>query len=65
MPLNNPKTPRSPIFAVIVPKAKVVSMAPHLPTAADMPWAVARTRVGKTSTGMRNVVVAGPALRKN
>lgn len=50
---------------VIELKANVVSTAPALPDAAEMPWAVDLTLVGKTSTGMRKVVAEGPQLRKN
>jgi hypothetical protein len=40
-------------------KAKA-AMAPSLPAAAEMPWAVARYRVGKSSPGMMKVVALGP-----
>jgi hypothetical protein len=60
-----PKTPRIPIAFVTDPKANVVSTAPVFPTAAEIPWAVERTRVGNTSTGIRKVVESGPQLRKN
>lgn len=35
-------------------------IAPILPEAADMPWEVARKRVGKHSAGTMNVVALGP-----
>jgi len=35
-------------------------IAPSFPDAAEIPWAVDRYRVGKTSPGMTNVVVFGP-----
>jgi hypothetical protein len=59
-----PKTPRIPIAFVTELKANVVSTAPAFPTAAEIPRAVKRTRVGNTSAGMRKVVEAGPQLRK-
>lgn len=65
MPANSPKVPGSPMRAVTVPNANVVRTAPSLPEAAEMPWAVVRTRVGKTSTGIMKVVAEGPQLRKN
>ena len=40
-------------------------MAPIFPKAALVPWAKARTRVGKTSAGMIKVVALGPKLKKN
>lgn len=40
-------------------------MAPNLPTAAEKPCAKPRTREGKTSAGMMNVVAFGPKLKKN
>jgi hypothetical protein len=41
-------------------KARAV-MAPSLPEAAEIPWAVARYRVGKSSPGMMKVVALGPS----
>ena len=64
-PLIIPKTSRIPMAFVTDPKANVVSTAPAFPTAAEIPWAVERTRVGNTSTGIRKVIEAGPQLRKN
>lgn len=39
-------------------------MAPSLPLAAEIPWAVERYRVGKISPGMIKVVVLGPKFWK-
>lgn len=47
------------------PNVNAVRTAPALPDAAAIPCAVARTLVGKTSTGSRNVVQFGPTLRTN
>ena len=40
-------------------------MAPTFPAAAEMPWPKPRTRVGKTSAGMMNVVALGPKLKNS
>lgn len=39
-------------------------IAPDLPHAAEIPWAVDRYRVGKASPGRINVVVFGPKFWK-
>jgi hypothetical protein len=39
-------------------------IAPSLPDAAEIPWAVDRYRVGNASPGMMNVVVLGPKFWK-
>lgn len=65
MPENSPRTPGSPIALVTWPNAKAVIIAPHFPQAAESPWAVPRTRVGKTSEGSRNVVQLGPMQMTN
>lgn len=38
--------------------------APSLPKPAEMPWPVERTRVGKISAGVMNVVALGPSCVK-
>ena len=45
---------------VIVGRPKHVKTSRTLPSAAEMPWQVARDCVGKISEGMMKVVVLGP-----
>jgi hypothetical protein len=53
IPARMPSTAGNPIASVSCANEKAVTMAPAFPDAAAMPCAVPRTRVGKTSTGMR------------
>lgn len=65
MPAKRPNTPGKPMRSVTVPNANAVRIAPHFPAAAEIPCAVPRTQVGKTSTGISQVVQLGPMFRKS
>ena len=54
-----------PILSDQEAKPREARMAPALPTAAERPNAVVRTREGNTSAGMMNVVEFAPKLKKN